>query len=73
MDIAFAFDEYYADHAQVAMESVLESHEHRSDITFWLLTTDAVAEQREEVAVPPQGVAEWAALAPVVPADALKR
>lgn len=46
MDIAFAFDETYADHAQVAVESVLETHGHRTDITFWLLTTPAVVKER---------------------------
>lgn len=47
MDIAFAFDEAYADHAQVAVESVLDCHPGRDDITFWLLTTAEVAKERE--------------------------
>jgi lipopolysaccharide biosynthesis glycosyltransferase len=46
MDIAFAFDEGYADPAQVAIESVMDSNRGRSDLTFWILTTDAVAAQR---------------------------
>jgi lipopolysaccharide biosynthesis glycosyltransferase len=46
MDIAFAFDEAYVDHAQVAIESILECHQHRSDITFWLVTTAQVAAER---------------------------
>jgi lipopolysaccharide biosynthesis glycosyltransferase len=46
MDIAFAFDEQYADPAQVAIESVLDSHRGRDDLTFWVLTTPAVAAQR---------------------------
>ncbi|MBV1855317.1 glycosyltransferase family 8 protein [Catellatospora tritici] len=47
MDIAFAFDEGYAGHARVALESVLDSHD-RDDITFWLLTTDTVAKEQEQ-------------------------
>ncbi|MBV1850280.1 glycosyltransferase family 8 protein [Catellatospora tritici] len=46
MDIAFAVDETYAEHAQVAMESVLECHPGRDGIVFWLLTTDDVAKTR---------------------------
>ena len=46
MDIAFAFDERYADAAQVAIESVLDSHRGRDDLTFWVLTTQAVADER---------------------------
>jgi lipopolysaccharide biosynthesis glycosyltransferase len=46
MDIAFAFDEAYADPAQVAIESVLDCHRHRDDLTLWLLTTERVAKQR---------------------------
>ena len=46
MDIAFAFDHHYADHAQVAMESVLDSHPHRDDLTFWMLTTPEVTAER---------------------------
>jgi lipopolysaccharide biosynthesis glycosyltransferase len=46
MDIAFAFDESYAGHAQVAIESILDCHAHRDDLTFWLLTTPAVAAAR---------------------------
>jgi lipopolysaccharide biosynthesis glycosyltransferase len=46
MDIAFAFDEGYADHAQVAMESILDSHTGADRITFWLLTTAGVAADR---------------------------
>lgn len=38
MDIALAFDEGYAVHAHVTIESILESHPHREDLTFWLLT-----------------------------------
>ncbi|GIG02971.1 glycosyltransferase family 8 protein [Catellatospora citrea] len=47
MDIAFAFDEAYADHAQVAVESLLDCHSGRADITCWLLTTTDVAKERE--------------------------
>ncbi|WP_212831322.1 glycosyltransferase family 8 protein [Catellatospora sp. TT07R-123] len=46
MDIAFAVDETYAEHAQVAMESVLECHPGRDGIVFWLLTTDEVVKTR---------------------------
>ncbi|GHJ47638.1 glycosyl transferase family 8 [Catellatospora sp. TT07R-123] len=46
MDIAFAFDEAYAGHARVALESVLDRGE-RDDVTFWLLTTDQVAKEQE--------------------------
>jgi lipopolysaccharide biosynthesis glycosyltransferase len=48
MDIAFAFDEGYADHAQVAIESILDCHGHRDDLTFWLLTTSQVTADRAE-------------------------
>lgn len=48
MDIAFAFDELYADHAQVAIESILDSQPPGTRATFWLLTTGAVAEERGE-------------------------
>ncbi|MBB5866746.1 UDP-D-galactose:(glucosyl)LPS alpha-1,3-D-galactosyltransferase [Allocatelliglobosispora scoriae] len=48
MDIAFAFDEHYADHAQVAMESVLDSQAPRDDLTFWLLTTAQVVQDRAD-------------------------
>lgn len=44
MDIAFAFDEGYADHAQVAIESILDTGP--GDLTFWLLTTPQVAAAR---------------------------
>ncbi|MBB5872626.1 UDP-D-galactose:(glucosyl)LPS alpha-1,3-D-galactosyltransferase [Allocatelliglobosispora scoriae] len=47
MDIAFAFDETYADHAQVAIETVLETHPHRDDLTMWLLTSEEAAKRRE--------------------------
>src|SRR5688572_12190101 len=46
MDIAFAFDETYADHAQVAIETVLETHPHRDDLTMWLLTSEVAADKR---------------------------
>lgn len=46
MDIAFAFDENYVDHAQVAIESILDCHDHRDDITFWLATTSKVQAER---------------------------
>jgi lipopolysaccharide biosynthesis glycosyltransferase len=44
MDIAFAFDEGYADAARVAIESVMDSHR-GPELTFWVLTTEAVASQ----------------------------
>ncbi|HCT76834.1 MAG TPA: hypothetical protein DGT23_09650 [Micromonosporaceae bacterium] len=47
MDIAFAFDEGYADHVPVAVESVLECHPGREDLTLWLLTTAGVKAARE--------------------------
>ncbi|MEV4413037.1 glycosyltransferase family 8 protein [Catellatospora sp. NPDC049609] len=47
MDIAFAFDEAYAEHVQIAVESVLDSHPGPHEPTFWLLTTAAVAKERE--------------------------
>ncbi len=47
MDIAFAFDEAYAEHVQVAVESVLDCHPGSPGLTFWLLTTEAVAKERE--------------------------
>lgn len=46
MDIAFAFDETYADHAQVAIETVLETQPCRDDLTLWLLTSQVVADKR---------------------------
>ncbi|GAA2356028.1 glycosyl transferase family 8 [Catellatospora methionotrophica] len=46
VDIAFAFDETYADHARVALESILDSRQH-DDVTYWLLTTDQVAKEYE--------------------------
>lgn len=46
MDIAFAFDEAYVDHAQVAIESLLECHGHRNNLTLWLATTAEVAAER---------------------------
>jgi lipopolysaccharide biosynthesis glycosyltransferase len=48
MDIAFAFDEDYAGPAQVAIESILDCHPHRDDLTFWLLTTAQVAADRAD-------------------------
>ncbi|WP_433073859.1 glycosyltransferase family 8 protein [Dactylosporangium sp. CA-052675] len=38
MDIALAFDEGYATYAHVTIESILQSHTHRDDLTLWLLT-----------------------------------
>lgn len=39
MDIAFAFDEHYSRHVQVAIESILQQHPDDQDITFWVMTT----------------------------------
>jgi lipopolysaccharide biosynthesis glycosyltransferase len=39
MDIAFAFDEHYARHVQVTIESILQQHPGDRDITFWIMTT----------------------------------
>jgi UDP-D-galactose:(glucosyl)LPS alpha-1,3-D-galactosyltransferase len=46
MDVAFAFDENYAEPAQVAAESVLAAHESRCHVTLWVMTTHAVWRQR---------------------------
>lgn len=48
MDIAFAFDEGYADHLPAAVESVLQSHPARPDLTIWLLTTAQAKADRAE-------------------------
>lgn len=48
MDVAFAFDEGYADHAQVAIESILDTQPAGADLRFWLLTTRQVAARRTE-------------------------
>jgi lipopolysaccharide biosynthesis glycosyltransferase len=46
MDVAFAFDEGYAEYAQVAMESLLETHRRREDLTVWALVPDIVLRER---------------------------
>ncbi|MGI5239100.1 glycosyltransferase family 8 protein [Dactylosporangium sp. CA-139066] len=48
MDIALAFDDGYAAHARVVVESVLRCHSGRDDLTFWILTTATVAQRRAE-------------------------
>lgn len=46
MDVAFAFDEGYADHVPVAVESILATHQ--AGVTLWLLTTAQVKAERAE-------------------------
>ena len=42
MDIAFAFDEGYAEHVPVAIESLLQTQPSSSQLRIWLLTTAGV-------------------------------